>query len=442
MLMTNLISQKSEKISGSINVPGDKSISHRALILGSCAMGCTKITNMLESEDIMSTINALNKLGVKIEKNKFKWNVYGNGLGSVIKKNVTVDLGNSGTSARLLMGLVSGCDAKVRFIGDESLLKRPMKRIIDPLRLSGAQIVSNYNTLPIEIVGSKIPMPIDYSSSLSSAQVKSAVLLCGLHSTGYSIFKEPHLSRDHTERMLKFMGADIECLKTSEGSYQITLKGLPNLKCSNIEVPNDPSSAAFPVVSALLIPESKVIVKNVCINELRFGLYQTLIEMGANIKIYNKRSLCGEEVADIEAKHSSLKGVKIPLERVPTMIDEFPILSVAASFATGETIMEGVGDLRYKESDRIEEIENNFKRLGILTKSTKNSLKVFGRKQKFLEGGIQIDPKLDHRIAMSFICLGFMCRKPINIKNANTINSSFPDFFNIMKKIGANIKLL
>ncbi len=440
--MTSIKSKLSSNLSGEIQIPGDKSISHRALILGSCALGTTKISNLLESDDVFSTLSALKQLGVKIEKDSKNWKVYGNGLGCISGNNKLLDLGNSGTGARLLMGLVAGSNIKVTFTGDASLNKRPMKRIIDPLIETGAQIESQNYSLPITIQGSKIPLPIQYQSKLSSAQVKSCILLCGLSSTGCTTYFEPLLSRDHTERMLKFMGAEILSKKLPKVGWKIIIKGLPVLNNCHFKVPNDPSSAAFPIVAALLTPNSKITLKNICVNKLRIGLFKTLIEMGGKIKIYNKREVCGEEIADIDAETSYLKGINIPENRSPTMIDEYPILSIAACFAEGPTIMNGIKDLRNKETDRIREMEENLKKLGIEILSYENKMIIQGIKNKYVIGGIEIDSKLDHRIAMSFLCLGLVTKNPITVRNTETINSSFPNFFNSMKKIGAKFDYL
>ena len=437
--MASIKSKTTSKLIGEIKVPGDKSISHRALIFGACALGTTTISNLLESEDVFSTLKALQKMGVKITKSQYDWKILGNGLGSLLGNNQTLNLGNSGTGARLLMGLVAGSDIRITFTGDMSLSKRPMRRIIEPLLQTGAQINTESNCLPITIQGSKIPLPIEYYSKLSSAQVKSSVLLSGLTSTGITTYFEPLLSRDHTERMLKYMGAEIKSEKTFENIWKISLKGLPNLRNCHFNVPNDPSSAAFPIVAALLIKNSNIVVKNICVNKTRVGFIDTLIEMGGKIKLFNKKENSGEKVADIEVKHSILRGVNIPAERAPSMIDEYPILSIAASFAKGKTTMNGIKDLRNKETDRIREVEDNLNKLGIKTESTDDNLSIEGVGKNLIEGGMEVDSKLDHRIAMSFLCLGLLCKKPIIVKNSETINSSFPNFYDSMTKIGAKL---
>ena len=440
--MVYIQSKYTSSLHGEVTIPGDKSISHRSLILGSCANGITSINNLLESEDVFATLNALQKLGIKIVKTNNVWKVFGNGLGAISGQHHILDLGNSGTGARLLMGLVAGSDLKATFTGDKSLSHRPMGRIIEPLLETGAEINSEKNTLPLTIFGSKIPLPITYHSKISSAQVKSAVLIAGLTSTGITTFYEPIQSRDHTERMLNFMGAKIKSEKTTDKGWKVSLEGLPNLRNSEFEVPNDPSSAAFPIVSALILPKSDLTIKNVCINKLRTGFIKTLVEMGGNIKAINKRDLCGDNVADLKIKSSDLHGINIPSERAPTMIDEYPIISVAACFAKGKTIMNGIKDLRNKETDRIKEVVENLNRLKIKTESSDDKMSIQGIESNSIDGGIEIDSKLDHRIAMSFLCLGLLSKKPITVKNAETINSSFPKFCSSMRNIGAKINYL
>ena len=438
--MVSIISIKSKKLIGEVSVPGDKSISHRALILGACAVGKTTIENLLESEDVLATLSALSELGVNIKKNENLWEVRGNGLGSLICPDKVLNLGNSGTGVRLLMGLVSGCDITVSFTGDKSLNTRPMKRVLIPLEQSGAEILSNDNKLPITIKGNKIPIPINYSSSLSSAQVKSCILLNGLTSTGNTSYSEKVKSRDHTEKILHFMGAEINSKSLNDGTNKIELKGLPYLKSKNLNIPNDPSSAAFPSAAALIIPDSEIKIKNVCLNSLRTGFYETIIEMGGAIKFLNKKNVCGELVGDIQVKYSKLKGVVVPEKRVPSMIDEFPIFCIVSCFAEGETVMTGIKDLRNKESDRIKEMVQNLNKFGFSVKSTSNSISITGNKKVDPEKEIVIDSKFDHRIAMSFLCLGLLMENGVKVKNAETINSSFPSFYEIMKSLGAHLK--
>ncbi len=438
--MNSISSSKSINLSGNLSVPGDKSISHRSLIIGSLVSGRIEINNLLESEDVIATAEALKILGVKINKLNDKWEVFGSGIGGFFGSDYTLNMGNSGTGARLLMGLVAGSDVEATFIGDESLSKRPMKRVTTPLKKTGAVIKSQTNNLPIKIKGSKIPLPIKYQSPVSSAQVKSSILLAGLSSLGKTTIIEPSLSRDHTERMLKFFGANISTHQLDDMLWEITLDGIPELKPLNLSIPADPSSAAFPIVSAIITPSSKIKVENVCINELRTGLYKTLIEMGANIQFSNHREKNGELIADITASSSSLKGITVPKSRAASMIDEYPILSIAATRATGNTVMEGVEELRYKETDRIKTVCEGLQKIGVLTHETKDSMAIVGKGPNAkIMGNVEIDSNLDHRIAMSFLCLGLITEKEIIVRNTDTINSSFPLFMEKMNKIGAKL---
>jgi len=426
-------------------VPGDKSISHRSLIIGSAVTGKIIVNNLLESEDVLATANALRKMGVSINKlSNNKWEIFGSGIGSLSGINNILDMGNSGTGARLLMGLVAGSDVEATFIGDQSLSKRPMKRIISPLIETGA-IIENFNndTLPIKIKGSKITLPIEYESTVASAQVKSSILLAGLSSIGTTSIIEPSLSRDHTERMLIYFGAKIETIRLKNSKWKITLDGIPTLKPLDINVPSDPSSASFPIVSALITPNSKVKVMNVCVNDLRTGLFKTLIEMGANIKFTNSREINGELIADITAETSKLNGITVPKLRAASMIDEYPILAIAAVKAEGDTIMEGIEELRYKETDRIKAVCEGLQKVGVKTIETHNSMVVKGLgPQGQINQNIEINSNLDHRIAMSFLCLGLVSEKPIKVNDTDTIKSSFPFFLDKMKKIGAKFEQL
>ena len=443
--MNSIISHKSSNLSGEMIVPGDKSISHRSLIIGSAVTGKIIVNNLLESEDVLATANALRKMGVSINKlSNNKWEIFGSGIGSLSGTNNILDMGNSGTGARLLMGLVAGSDVEATFIGDQSLSKRPMKRIISPLIETGATIENfNNDTLPIKIKGSKITLPIEYESTVASAQVKSSILLAGLSSIGTTSIIEPSLSRDHTERMLKYFGAKIETIKLKNSKWKITLDGIPTLKPLDINVPSDPSSASFPIVSALITPNSKVKVMNVCVNDLRTGLFKTLIEMGANIKFTNSREINGELISDISAETSKLNGITVPKLRAASMIDEYPILAIAAVKAEGDTIMEGIEELRYKETDRIKAVCEGLQKVGVKTIETHNSMVVKGLgPQGQINQNIEINSNLDHRIAMSFLCLGLISEKPIKVNDTDTIKSSFPFFLNKMKKIGAKFEQL
>ena len=439
--MISISSNKSSKLFGNVIVPGDKSISHRALILGSLVSGKIKIKNLLESDDVIATAKALKTLGIKINKIDNIWEIFGKGIGNLFGSNYELDMGNSGTGSRLIMGLIAGSDVEATILGDESLSKRPMRRIILPLLKTGATFDNpNNNNLPIKIKGSKIPLPIEYVSPVASAQIKSSILLTGLSSTGNTVVIEPTLSRDHTERMLKYLGARVSSKKLPNSSWKITLEGLPMLQPYDIEIPSDPSSAAFPIVGSIITPNSQIKVLNVCINELRMGLYTSLIEMGANIQFSNKREINGEIIADISASYSILHGIKIPKSRVASMIDEYPILSIAAIKAKGDTIMEGVKELRFKETDRIKAMCDGLNLLGIETVENKDCMVVKGKGPDcILNGNVSIKSNLDHRIAMSFLCLGLITEKPVIVENTDTINSSFPSFLKIMNEVGAKL---
>ena len=439
--MISISSNKSSKLFGNVIVPGDKSISHRALILGSLVSGKIKIKNLLESDDVIATAKALKTLGIKINKIDNIWEIFGNGIGNLFGSNYELDMGNSGTGSRLIMGLIAGSDVEATILGDESLSKRPMRRIILPLLKTGATFYNpNNNNLPIKIKGSKIPLPIEYVSPVASAQIKSSILLTGLSSTGNTVVIEPTLSRDHTERMLKYLGARVSSKKLPNSSWKITLEGLPMLQPYDIEIPSDPSSAAFPIVGSIITPNSQIKVLNVCINELRMGLYTSLIEMGANIQFSNKREINGEIIADISASYSILHGIKIPKSRVASMIDEYPILSIAAIKAKGDTIMEGVKELRFKETDRIKAMCDGLNLFGIETIEDEDCMVVKGKGPDcILNGNVSIKSTLDHRIAMSFLCLGLITEKPVIVENTDTINSSFPSFLKIMNEVGAKL---
>ena len=320
--------------------------------------------------------------------------------------------------------------------GDASLSKRPMGRILTPLKMMGAKIISSNNeNLPITIKGPKEVFPINYSSKISSAQIKSSILLSGLAASGRTIFKEPNESRNHTEKMLSSLGANIQSKTLEDGSYEVELGGNPVLRSSNINVPCDPSSAAFLVVAAIICPESKIELKNIMINKGRNGLFETLKEMGAKINIFNKKNNGGEETASIIAEYSQLKGITVPSKRVPSMIDEYPILSIAASCAEGKTFMDGISELRVKESDRIKIVSNGLIKAGVKTIEKTESLTIYGSK---VVGGCSIDSELDHRIAMSFLILGLISEEPIKVLRPSTIETSFPNFYKIMIELGAN----
>ena len=435
-LMKHIISKKSFRLAGYAKVPGDKSISHRALIISSMCIGQSKIKGLLESEDVFATMNALKILGVKIEKSNECWFVNGVGIFGFKEPAEYLDLGNSGTGARLILGAIMGSSILANLKGDASLSKRPMGRILTPLKMMGAKIISSNNEkLPITIKGPKEVFPLNYSSKISSAQIKSSILLSGLAASGKTVFKEPNESRNHTEKMLSSLGANIQSKTLEDGSYKVELDCNPVLRTGNISVPCDPSSAAFLVVAAVICPESKIELKNIMINKGRNGLFETLKEMGAKINIFNKKNNGGEETASIIAEYSQLRGITVPSKRVPSMIDEYPILSIAASCAEGKTVMDGISELRVKESDRIKIISNGLIKAGVKTIEKAESLTIYGSK---VVGGCSIDSELDHRIAMSFLILGLISKEPIKVLRPSTIETSFPNFYKIMIELGAN----
>tara|TARA_B100000989_G_scaffold65856_1_gene45786 strand:+ start:4023 stop:5339 length:1317 start_codon:yes stop_codon:yes gene_type:complete len=433
--MEYIISQKSSSLKGTLKVPGDKSISHRALIITSMCIGTSKIDGLLESEDVFSTMKALKSLGVNIKLKDKSYFVEGVGVCGFKTPNNFIDLGNSGTGIRLLLGAIMGSNITVNFKGDTSLSKRPMERVLTPLRLMGANIISsNEGKLPLSIEGPKEVLPIKYISKISSAQIKSSVLLSGLSASGKTIFIEPNESRSHTEKMLSRFGAKISSKMLVNGSNLIELHGRPNLISRSISVPSDPSSASFPIVASLITPNSKVELHDIMINHARNGLFETLQEMGAKLKIFNEKKVNNEVTASIYAEYSQLKGLSVPPERAPRMIDEYPILSMAAACAEGHTIMNGISELRVKESDRIKIVSNGLNKVGIETIEKTDSLEICGGP---IRGGCTIDSELDHRIAMSFLILGLVSNKPIKVLRSSTIKTSFPNFFEMMLNLGS-----
>ena len=438
--MTALSSGSSRPLRGRCRVPGDKSISHRALILGALAVGRTRIRNLLEGDDVLRTAAALLALGARIERSRDgTWTVHGVGVGGMAEPGGILDLGNSGTGARLLMGVVATHAFNSFFTGDESLRRRPMARVVEPLTRIGARFIArDGHRLPLAVVGAPSPMPIAYTLPVPSAQVKSAVLLAGLNAPGETTVIEPVATRDHTENMLRHFGATIAITATDTGGKRIVLTGQPELKPATLTVPGDPSSAAFPVVAALIRPGSAVIVEGVGINPLRTGLYQTLREMGARLTFAKERTAGGERVADIGIKAGDLHGVDVPAARAPSMIDEYPVLAVAASFAKGQTVMRGLGELRVKESDRLAAIAGGLRKCGVAATIDGDTLTVEGNGTP-PKGGALVAAKLDHRIAMAFLVLGGAARKPVRIDDGETIATSFPSFVKLMNRLGTRI---
>ncbi len=444
MINKNFLTVISEKVfsfRGTLEIPGDKSISHRSLILSSIAIGKTKISGLLESDDVLATLKSLRHLGVKISKDsENNYLVYGVGSFGFRSPTNALNLGNSGTGARLLMGVVSGQNISAKFIGDESLSSRPMNRITCPLKKLGAKIdfdneSISKKTLPLTIIGTDTPLPIQIDNKIASAQIKSAIMLACINARGKIIITEPQISRDHTEIMFRHFGINVKKKSLSNGRHQISFYGEANLISKNITIPKDPSSASFAIVATLITPKSHLIIPNICLNPQRIGLITTLIEMGAKIKIHNPRIEGNEELGDLEIISSKLRGVNVPSERSASMIDEYPILCIAASIASGKTIMNGIEELRVKESDRINVMANGLKLAGIKVKETRSSLEIEGI--KIINGGITINSENDHRIAMSFLILGMITQNPIKVLKCETIFSSFPNFFEIMTSAGA-----
>ena len=438
--MTSIIANLSTNLTGSITIAGDKSISHRSIILGALSIGETTVDGLLESQDILATISAMQAFGAEIEKKADKkWHINGLGVGGLDEPEKVLDLGNSGTGVRLILGVAAGNPITSFFSGDESLSRRPMARVLKPLEMMGASFTSRTGgLLPLSCTGPQTLQPIDYSLPVASAQVKSAILLAGLNTPGKTIVREPTPTRDHTERMLKQFGSEISIETDDESQNIITLKGESELTGQDIVVPGDPSSAAFPMVAGILAEDSRIEIKNVGINPLRFGLFEILNEMGAKTELIQKHDGVGEPIADIVVKTSKLKGVTVPASIAPRMIDEYPILAVAAACASGTTRMLGLQELRVKESDRLAAMANGLKACGVTVEETSDSLTVHGTGGQ-IEGGARIQTQLDHRIAMSFLTLGLKAKSPIIIDNGTTINTSFPGFVETMKSLGANL---
>lgn len=430
--------KKLPKFVGTINIPGDKSISHRALIIGSQATGIVKVTNLLESADVFSTMNALRKFGVDIIKRGKDYYVYGLVVGGLKEYNGTINCGNSGTTARLLMGLLSTYPITINFTGDKSLSKRPMGRVINLLREFGANALpENKNTMPFKFLGSYVGLQNDQKLNVPSAQLKSAWCLAALNTKGISTLEERFETRDHTEIMLKYLNANIK-VKKSKNKKIISIFGKTPIDAKDISVPGDISSAAFMIILALISKNSKVIIKNVLLNPTRTGILDVLKKMKAKIKIKNKKIICGELVGDIEAKSSNLKAAVVAEKMAPRLIDEYPILFIAACFAKGTSQFKGIEELRVKESDRIQSMELGLKPLGVKISSTKNSVKITGTNSFKLNKKIKIDAKGDHRIAMSFYILSQVLNKPFKIKDFNYVKTSFPSFTKTINKLKKN----
>ena len=432
----------SRPLKGEVSIPGDKSISHRSLILGALAIGQTRITGLLEGQDVLDTARAMVGFGAQVEKVEGgEWYVEGVGVGGFAEPETVVDCGNSGTGVRLIMGAMATTPINVTFTGDHSLNSRPMGRVTDPLSKFGvATFGRSKGRLPMTIVGARSPIPIQYTVPVPSAQVKSALLLAGLNVPGDTIITETEKTRDHTERMLSSFGAEIK-VEDYSNRRLITLSGYSELKGQNVRVPSDPSSAAFPICAAITIEGSDILVPNITLNETRAGLFTTLIEMGANLSFENEREESGEPVADIRACFSpDLQGIEVPPERAASMIDEYPILAVVAANASGETRIRGVRELRVKESDRIDAMAKGLRSNGVSVDEGEDWWIVKGNGAGSVKGGSTCQTFLDHRIAMSFLILGLSSQKYIDIDDCSPINTSFPNFIQLMRELGANLE--
>ncbi len=437
---------KSRSLKGDIRIPGDKSISHRSFMFGGLANGETRITGLLEGEDVINTGKAMQAMGASIRKEGDAWVINGVGNGCLLAPEKPLDFGNAGTGCRLTMGLVGPYDFDTTFVGDASLSRRPMGRVLDPLRLMGVQVRSeDGDRLPVTLHGPLAPAPISYRVPMASAQVKSAVLLAGLNVPGVTTVIEPVMTRDHTEKMLAGFGAQLEVETGADGVRTIRLEGRGTLTGQIIDVPGDPSSTAFPLVAALLVPDSDVTIRNVLMNETRTGLILTLQEMGANIEIIDPRQAGGEDVADLRVRSSELTGVNVPADRAPSMIDEYPVLAVAASFAEGETVMTGLDELRVKESDRLSAVARGLEINGVDCTEGDDWLSVRGRPDgKGLGARSEkavVKTWLDHRIAMSFLVMGLASEHPVHVDDSAIIATSFPEFMDMMTGLGARIDI-
>lgn len=435
---TPLQARRSPPLGGRAAVPGDKSISHRALILGALAVGETRISGLLESEDVLNTAKAMRQLGAQVERTgDATWTVYGVGVGGFQSPAAPLDFGNSGTGCRLVMGAVAGNPITATFDGDASLRSRPMRRIVDPLALMGAKVTSESEggRLPLTLAGARDPLPIEYRSPVASAQIKSAVLLAGLAAPGVTTVIEPEASRDHTELMLAHFGAEVVSTPDGARGRKISLTGQPELHGAAVTVPADPSSAAFPIVAALIVPESDITIDDVMTNPLRTGLFTTLREMGAAIEESRQIRNAGEPMARLRVRASKLRGVEVPAERAPSMIDEYLVLAVAAAFAEGTTVMRGLHELRVKESDRLEATAAMLRVNGVTVEIAGDDLIVEGRGH--VPGGGLVATHMDHRIAMSALVMGCASDNPVTVDDIAFIATSFPNFVPMMRELGA-----
>ncbi|GFE95028.1 3-phosphoshikimate 1-carboxyvinyltransferase [Gluconobacter sp. Gdi] len=433
------VSASPKGLSGRTLVPGDKSISHRSLMLASLAHGRTKVYGLLEGEDVLRTADAMRALGATITRDGAVWTIDGRGVGELTEPADVLDMGNSGTAARLLSGILSSHQMNSVMTGDASLRSRPMRRVMDPLSKNGSEFLSREGgRLPMAVRGNGQAKPLEYRLPVASAQVKSAVLLAGLNAVGRTVVEEPVATRDHTENMLRHFGVDVDVSVLDAGGRRIELTGPVKLTARDVTVPGDPSSSAFPLVAALLVPGSDLLIENVGLNPLRTGLFTTLLEMGADLTIENERIEGGEPVGDLRARYSKLKGVDVPPERAPSMIDEYPVLAVACAFAEGASRLRGLEELRVKESDRLAATVSLLNVNGAETEVVGDDLIVRGFQGPL--GGGSVTTHMDHRLAMSGIVFGLAAPKPVYIDDTAFIETSFPGFVDLMNGLGADIR--
>ncbi len=429
-----LAAHPSGPLRGGVRVPGDKSISHRALMLGALATGVTRLTGLLEAEDVLNTAKALQALGAPIEKVGEAWRVTGRGVGGLRQSSAPLDFGNSGTGTRLMLGVIAGHDMTVEIVGDASLSRRPMGRVLTPLQQMGLEIEGGRDRLPLIARGSANLVPIEYELPVPSAQVKSAVLLAGLHAAGETSVIEAEATRDHTERMLRHFGAEV-AVAVIGGKARISIKGEAELHGRDVAVPADPSSAAFLAAAAALVEGSDITLEGVLVNPTRIGFYEVLREMGADVTFTNVREQGGEPVADIRVGHAKLVGVRVAAHRAPSMIDEYPILAVVAAFADGETRMDGLAELKVKESDRLAATIAGLTANGVIARADGDTLTVSGAGR--VRGGGTVLTHLDHRIAMAFLTMGLASREPVTVDDMRMVATSFPEFVTLMQGLGA-----
>ena len=440
IIKNNLVSHGSRSLKGIITPPGDKSISHRALLFSSLALGKSEISNLLHSEDVLNMVKALKLLGIKITKINNVFYVIGSGLTGFNIPNKHIDCGNSGTLARILIGAIGGSEIFVTLTGDKSLRTRPMNRVIKPLEKMGINFHSSNGLLPLIVYGTNEILPIKYNSPISSAQVKTSILLAGLYAQGTSEIIEPYTSRDHSENLLKYFGANIKYNSKTSGKNKVLITGGNTLKSCSIEIPGDISSAAFIIVAAIIIPGSDIIVKNVGINYFRKGVIEALEKMGAKISIENKfTNNFNEPVADISAKYSKIKGITLDSTYSSRLIDEYPILAIAAAVASGKSVFKGLSELRHKESDRFNGIIDGLKASGIKAEAKNDDIIIYGNLSR-IKGGITINCQYDHRIAMSFLVLGAVAENPIKVIGCNSISTSYPNFISELNSMGTKIR--